>query len=166
MPTLRSTRPVFLAACALLALGCSTTPAASDAGSGADAAPTPDAGGPQTIAAIATSSPDFSLLVAAATRAGLVSTLADEGATLTVFAPTDAAFAASGITRADIDAMPVAELTQLLAYHALPSEVPAAAVTAGPATTVADLSAPIGSSSPDVHLSLVELPAEPLEELP
>jgi hypothetical protein len=33
-------------------------------------------------------------------------------------------------------------------------------------TTVADLSAPIGSSSPDVHLSLVELPAEPLEELP
>jgi hypothetical protein len=31
-------------------------------------------------------------------------------------------------------------------------------------TTVADLSASLGAPSPDVHLSLVELPAEPLEE--
>lgn len=33
-------------------------------------------------------------------------------------------------------------------------------------TPVADLSAPIDSPSPDIHLSLVELPVEPLEEMP
>ncbi|HSG63192.1 MAG TPA: fasciclin domain-containing protein [Pseudomonadales bacterium] len=46
------------------------------------------------IAEIAVASEGFSTLVAALTAANLVDTLADETATFTVFAPTDAAFAA------------------------------------------------------------------------
>jgi uncharacterized surface protein with fasciclin (FAS1) repeats len=46
-----------------------------------------------SIVDVAVANPDFSTLVAALTAADLVSTLADENATFTVFAPTNAAFA-------------------------------------------------------------------------
>lgn len=46
-----------------------------------------------SIVDVAVANPDFSTLVAALTAADLVATLADENATFTVFAPTNAAFA-------------------------------------------------------------------------
>jgi uncharacterized surface protein with fasciclin (FAS1) repeats len=49
-----------------------------------------------TVAEIASSNDDFETLVAAATAANLVGTLNDPDASLTVFAPTDAAFEALG----------------------------------------------------------------------
>ena len=49
-----------------------------------------------TVAEIASSNDDFETLVAAATAANLVATLNDPDASLTVFAPTDAAFEALG----------------------------------------------------------------------
>ncbi len=91
---------------------------------------------------------ELSILAAAVARAGLGARLDDARARLTLFAPTDAAFGAAGITREAIDAMPIAELTQVLAYHVLPAEVRAAAVTAGPALTLAELTLFLGTPAP------------------
>lgn len=55
--------------------------------------PAPTDASDQTIADVAAANPDFSTLVTALTEADLVSTLADESATFTVFAPTNDAFA-------------------------------------------------------------------------
>ncbi|MFA5556371.1 MAG: fasciclin domain-containing protein [Flavobacteriaceae bacterium] len=88
-----------------------------------------------TITDIVVNNPDFSILRSAVVKAGLAETLAGEG-TFTIFAPDNDAFAASGITSADIEAMSVADLTSILLYHALDSEVPAADVPAGPNAAV------------------------------
>ncbi|OSX70456.1 hypothetical protein BU14_0748s0002 [Porphyra umbilicalis] len=59
--------------------------------------PTPSAtptAGPQTIAKIVEDNPNFTVLEAALKAAGLLATVADTSAELTVFAPTDAAFLA------------------------------------------------------------------------
>lgn len=65
---------------------------------------------------------DFTTLTNAVVEAGLLSTLINPAANLTVFAPTNDAFAAAGIT-----ALPTAEeLVPILQYHVLGSEVKAA----------------------------------------
>jgi transforming growth factor-beta-induced protein len=109
----------------------------SDAGSpGADGG-RDSGGGGNTIADIAAGNPDFSLLVAAASRAGLVDVLRGAGP-FTVFAPNNDAFAASGIGMSDIESMPVAELTTVLRYHVIAgAAVESSAVVAGPASSAA-----------------------------
>ncbi|MFP4095813.1 MAG: fasciclin domain-containing protein [Cyclobacteriaceae bacterium] len=74
-----------------------------------------------TIAEIASADPDnFSILVAALDKAGLVDAL--NGTTeYTVFAPTNAAFAKLGIDEA-ADLPDVEELTRILLYHVLQGE--------------------------------------------
>ncbi len=70
-----------------------------------------------SIAEIAAGNEDFATLVAALSAAGLVDTLAGEG-NFTVFAPTNAAFAA--LPEGTIDALladPTGDLTQILLYH-------------------------------------------------
>ena len=97
----------------------------------------PASTGPGTIAAIAVGNPDFSILVAAATKAGLVAALSGPGP-LTVFAPTNAAFAqlpapfntAANIT-AITDAAQIATLTGILQYHVLGSRKAAADFATG-----------------------------------
>jgi len=110
-----------------------------------------------TIAQIAVATPQLSLLVKALTAAGLVDTVADAKASLTVFAPTNAAFLALARTlgykgKADADkafAFVVAALTKLgggdpvpllkkiLLYHVLPKKAVAATIVgAGPLTSV------------------------------
>jgi uncharacterized surface protein with fasciclin (FAS1) repeats len=82
------------------------------------------------IVAVATEAGDFSVLLAAATSAGLVDELQGPGP-LTVFAPTDEAFAAAlqqlGLTKdqllADTDT-----LQSILLYHVVKGEVPASEV--------------------------------------
>jgi uncharacterized surface protein with fasciclin (FAS1) repeats len=95
-----------------------------------DSAPEAAAGDP-TIVEIAAGNPDFSTLVAAATAAGLLDTLSDPNADLTVFAPTDAAFATffeeSGLTP-DALLADKAALTKVLMYHVVPGRVSAADV--------------------------------------
>lgn len=94
-----------------------------------------DAGETNTIVDIAAGNPDFSLLVEAATRAGLVETLSEVGGqTFTVFAPTNQAFMDSGIT--SLDGFTDEELAGILTYHALLGTVMAADIEAGPTTTV------------------------------
>jgi transforming growth factor-beta-induced protein len=127
-------------------VGCDSEPADPDAGTDTGA-PTADAPvASNTIVDIAAGNPDFSILVAAATRAELVTTLSNPDGSFTVFAPTNAAFEASGITAAMIDAMPVTQLQGILTYHALAGEVPSSAITAGPVSTVAGFTLFLGTT--------------------
>ena len=143
---LRSKASLLLAALSLAALtGCESSTTTTDAGPRPDAPSGDSSMAGNTIADIAAGNPDFSMLVAAATRAELVTLLGSEG-TYTVFAPTNDAFEASGITMAMIESMPVEALTGILTYHALPVEVPSSEIEAGPALTAAQLSLILGTT--------------------
>ncbi len=80
-----------------------------------------------SIVEIATGDEQFSTLVTALTRVGLVSVLEGDGP-FTVFAPTNDAFTASGV---DLDALSDAELTDVLLYHVLGAEVNANDIAEG-----------------------------------
>ena len=80
--------------------------------------PTPD------IVDIAAGNEDFSTLVAAVTAAGLVDTLKGDGP-FTVFAPTNAAFAAlpAGTVESLLEPENIDTLTDILTYHVVPGAV-------------------------------------------
>jgi len=90
-----------------------------------------------TIVDIAAGTDGFATLVAAVTAAGLVETLSGEGP-FTVFAPTDAAFAA--LPAGVLDALLLPEnkeiLVKILTYHVVAGKVMAADVTDGDVATV------------------------------
>jgi uncharacterized surface protein with fasciclin (FAS1) repeats len=90
----------------------------------------------QNIVQIASSNPNFSTLVAAVKAAGLVDTLSGPGP-YTVFAPTNAAFAALPAGTVDTLLKPEnqAELKKILTYHVVPGKVVAADVKPGTITT-------------------------------
>ena len=93
----------------------------------------------KTIVATAVATPSLSILVEAVIAANLVDTLSGPGP-FTVFAPTDAAFAALltelGVTKAALLA-DTALLTKVLTYHVVPGRVLKADVPVGqPITTV------------------------------
>lgn len=139
----RTTGMMAVTLTTIIGLGCGDgdPPSGSDAGP-----PVADAGSMETgdtIVDIAVGLDDFSMLVEAVTAAGLVESLSGEGP-FTVFAPTNDAFAASGIT--DIGAVPVEELEQILLYHVIPADVPASAVTAGTVDSANDLTLFIGTT--------------------
>ena len=94
------------------------------------------------IVELAVATEDLSSLVAAVTRAGLVDALSDENANLTVFAPTNAAFATflsdNGFN--SVDDVPVDVLQQVLLNHVIGAEVKAADVTTGYMNTLATYS--------------------------
>ena len=84
-----------------------------------------------TIPEVAAAAGGFDTLLAAVTAAGLGETLSGEGP-FTVFAPTDAAFAALPAgTVETLLADPTGDLTQILLYHVVPGKVMAAAVSDG-----------------------------------
>ncbi|MBB3697114.1 fasciclin domain-containing protein [Flammeovirga yaeyamensis] len=68
-----------------------------------------------TIAQVAISNPDFSTLVAALSQADLVAPFTDSDGEFTVFAPTNAAFEAAGIT--DLSAIDNMDLARILKHH-------------------------------------------------
>ena len=82
---------------------------------------------------VISTSPNHTTLKAALIQAGLVSTLQDPMANLTVFAPDNAAFdalaSALGVTATQLLANP--ELASILSYHVLLQEVPSASITNG-----------------------------------
>ncbi len=98
-----------------------------------------DAPPPGTLATEATSRA-FTALVAAADKAGLVPALSSSTSSLTVFAPTDAAFTALATTlgfssaTAMVTALDGPTLAKILQYHVLPARKSAAELTAGGAT--------------------------------
>ena len=87
--------------------------------------------GPGTIAAQVSTGSNFTLLYAAVQKAGLATTLSGTGP-FTVFAPTDSAFNASGITSSVINSLSAGALDTILLYHTLAAKVLAADVPAGP----------------------------------
>ncbi|MEM6299199.1 MAG: fasciclin domain-containing protein [Bacteroidota bacterium] len=83
-----------------------------------------------TIVDIATSNDDFSTLVAALDKAGLVGVLEDQSAAYTVFAPSNAAFDAlfADLGVSGLDELSAETLTPILLYHVLGFEAGSADV--------------------------------------
>jgi uncharacterized surface protein with fasciclin (FAS1) repeats len=89
--------------------------------------------GSGTIVQVAAASPQFSTLVSLIKKAGLVSALSNQKAHLTVFAPTNAAFATlkkNDPMTFDAVATTPSLLRKVLTYHVLATEVDATAATA------------------------------------
>ena len=96
----------------------------------------PPPAGPGDIPTIATSTGVHTALVAALAQADLVTTLQGDGP-FTVFAPTDAAFAAAGIDLATFDTDEEnTTLVDILLYHVAPGAVASSAVTDGLTVTM------------------------------
>jgi uncharacterized surface protein with fasciclin (FAS1) repeats len=92
---------------------------------------------PGTITDIVQGNEDFSTLLEAVGAAGLAETLSGEGP-FTVFAPTDAAFAAlpEETLQSLLEPENQDQLTGILTYHVVPAEVPASEVMPGDVETV------------------------------
>jgi transforming growth factor-beta-induced protein len=121
-------RPLLLASL-LLASACDDT----NDNPSPDLASAPDmaTATPGTIVDVASANPDFSSLVAAVQKAGLAGALSDTSKQYTVFAPTNAAFAAllSSLGVSGLDALSAEQLKPILLYHVLGMRVEAAAAT-------------------------------------
>lgn len=89
--------------------------------------------GPANIAGIVANNPSFSILNTAINRAGLGAALSS--GSLTVFAPDNAAFEASGITASTVNSLRVSNLDSILKYHVLGSSVSSGAVPVSDAVT-------------------------------
>ena len=111
---------VFIAACSDSGDGVLYS---GDLPSAPEASPPAPEPSPGNIVEVATAAGSFPTLLAAVEAAGLVDALSDDGASLTVFAPTEEAFAA--LPEGALDALladPEA-LANILTYHVLGSEV-------------------------------------------
>jgi len=102
----------------------------TDAGAGGGGG-TQDAGAVGDIVAVASANADFSILVQAVTKAGLVAALRDP-AQKTVFAPTNAAFGAllTELGATSLDDLTADQLKPILLYHVLGTKIESAAATA------------------------------------
>ena len=83
-----------------------------------------------TIVDVAAGNADFSTLVTAVQKAGLVDTLNGEGP-FTVFAPTNAAFAKIPADQLNAILADKAKLTSILTYHVVPGKIMAADLKPG-----------------------------------
>jgi transforming growth factor-beta-induced protein len=92
---------------------------------------------PQTVVDIAINNPDFSILVEAVVKAGLVETLSSEGP-FTVFAPTNDAFNElfATLNISGIADLTAEDLIPILQYHVVTSNVLASELTEGKVTTL------------------------------
>ena len=84
-----------------------------------------------TITDLVVADANFSLLEAAVVKANLATTLSGTGP-FTVFAPDDAAFAASGLNAAAVNGLSQADASSIILYHALGAEIRSTQVPAGP----------------------------------
>jgi len=101
--------------------------------------------------------PAFSTLVGAVVSANLQGALADPAATLTVFAPTNDAFAAIASTVAGLN---TTQLTTVLTYHVLGSQVLAADIPFGtPVATLSGQNITINAGTPPTITDTTATPA-------
>ena len=84
-----------------------------------------------TITDVVVSNSNFATLESAVIKADLQATLSGAGP-FTVFAPDDAAFAASGITSSVLNSLTAAQVKTILLYHTIGAKIMAADVPAGP----------------------------------
>lgn len=94
---------------------------------------------PANVVNHAINNPNFSILVQAVVKAGLVEALSGTGP-FTVFAPTNAAFNAlfSALGVSGIDALTAGQLTPILLYHVVPGNVRSSQVSSGSVPTLKD----------------------------
>jgi uncharacterized surface protein with fasciclin (FAS1) repeats len=83
-----------------------------------------------TIAEIINTNPSYSILREGLLRAGLMNQLAVQGANITLYAPDNDAFIASGISAAVIPLVPLTTLVPLLQYHIVETKLPGASIPA------------------------------------
>ena len=90
-----------------------------------------------SVVAIAQQNPNFSILVQAVIKAGLAETLSGSGP-FTVFAPTNDAFTALFATLkvSGVEALTKEQLTPILLYHVVQSNVRAGSLSSGKVTTL------------------------------
>lgn len=149
--------------------GTATAPSSAPAAALAPAPANPTVGGAamladRTIAANAAAAPNLSTLVAAVKAAGLVETLSGPGP-LTVFAPTNEAFArlAPGTVDTLLKPENKASLTKVLTYHVVPGALTAADLTArvtaggGTATLTSVEGDPLTFTMTEGHLTLTDV---------
>ncbi len=110
------------AAIALTAAACSSDDTSSSQETKSSTTTAAPVAEDMTIVDIAAGNEDFSTLVTAVTEAGLGETLSSEGP-YTVFAPTNAAFAAIPEDQLNAILADKDQLTAILTYHVLPAEV-------------------------------------------
>lgn len=122
-------RTIALLACSAVVAAMPAVGLAATAG--AAAAPT------QTIAQIAAGNPNFSTLVSLLKKVGLVKVL-DATTPYTVFAPTNAAFAAVPAATLKALAANKTELKAVLLYHVVPGSLPAGKVVKHKTLTTAE----------------------------
>lgn len=111
----------------------------------------------QTIAEIATATPELSLLLALVSRAGLAGALSSPGK-YTVFAPTNSAFANSNIDLNTINSLPLTPVnvaSAIVLSHALPTNVFASDLIAYPTaqTLQTGVSLTINPTTPSVKIT-------------
>ena len=125
--------------------------AASLAQNGASPAPTAAA---KDIVAIASGDAQFKTLTKALGSAGLVTTLQGKGP-FTVFAPTDAAFAAlpKGTVENLLKPENKAQLTKILTYHVVPGSVVSTSLKSGDVKSVEGSSLKVGVNGSKVTVS-------------
>jgi uncharacterized surface protein with fasciclin (FAS1) repeats len=73
-----------------------------------------------TIGDILTTNPNFTILRAAVIKAGMMDAVSNKSNVFTVFAPSNAAFTASGISLTTINALPAASVASIVQYHVIP----------------------------------------------
>ncbi len=111
---------VFIAACSNSGDGVLYNGDLPSAPEASTPAPEPS---PGNIVEVATAAGSFPTLLAAVEAAGLVDALSDDGASLTVFAPTEEAFAALPAGTLDALLADPEALANVLTYHVLGSDV-------------------------------------------
>ena len=145
-----------IAAFALMGVACSgeTAPATPAPAPVAEApAPEPAPMAAKDIVDTAVGAGQFTTLVAAVQAAGLESTLRGAGP-FTVFAPTDAAFAAlpAGTVEDLLKPENKAKLTAILTYHVLPTEVMSSAIGATSMDAATVVTADVDASNGVIHV--------------
>ncbi|SDA81881.1 Uncaracterized surface protein containing fasciclin (FAS1) repeats [Algoriphagus alkaliphilus] len=120
----------------VFAVSCSSEPKAEVTEETMEVVETAPVEAPKTVVDIAVGSPDHTTLVAAVTAAGLVETLSGPGP-FTIFAPTNAAFAAlpAGTVENLVKPENKDQLTSILTYHVVAGNVMAADLTDGQKVT-------------------------------
>lgn len=82
-----------------------------------------------TIGDVLNTDASFSILKAAVVKAGLMDAVSSRTSNFTVFAPNDAAFIASGLPLAAINALPAATVASVVLYHLIPGQrIPSAGI--------------------------------------
>lgn len=64
--------------------------------------------------------PNFSILKAAVTKAGLLPAVSDKNSVFTVFAPNNDAFTRSGVSAGLINVLPASTVASIVQYHVIP----------------------------------------------